>query len=433
MVLREESSASVLNWKLADSTNCSGPPGKWTWCSELRYLSGPSHLEWETGITMTAAIKLIIAVCGIFGSFSYFALLQEDLFKKEYAGVKFKSTFFMMVAERGVNAAVALVFIMVRSLQRFEGIAHRFVMPRPLRIPVQPLNGPNSWVAREAQQEVPSTGRKLTSPLFVPAALWRFGSQDSHQGNLRIRSDPDACHGCIQRGPPLRLVPDPGLMRLPRAAARRSCPSSNAARAQRPISSAAGALSPPFLFVALTRICGAAQVLGKSCKMVPVMLFGILIGGKWNDYGLTDYVQVILVTVGVVIFNFGAPVKPGKGGGSDSSYGLALIAGSLALDGCTGGLQDRVKKSTALLNKAKPGAKCEPPRHPLVLFRSRSLLRESPLRAPVCTRVSTLRPCRQQHQLHALIVRTVCAGRRRLSRCFTPTSLARSSPLASPW
>jgi hypothetical protein len=35
-----------------------------------------------------------------------------------------------------------------------------------------------------------------------------------------------------------------------------------------------------------------AQVLGKSCKMVPVMLFGILIGGKWKDYKLTDYLQV---------------------------------------------------------------------------------------------------------------------------------------------
>ncbi len=45
------------------------------------------------------------------------------------------------------------------------------------------------------------------------------------------------------------------------------------------------------------------------------------------------------MTVGVVVFNFGAPVKPGKGGQSDSTYGLALIAFSLALDGATGGIQ----------------------------------------------------------------------------------------------
>jgi hypothetical protein len=48
---------------------------------------------------------------------------------------------------------------------------------------------------------------------------------------------------------------------------------------------------------------------------------------------------VLIVTVGVVVFNFGAPVKAGKGGQSDSTYGLALIAFSLALDGATGGIQ----------------------------------------------------------------------------------------------
>ena len=58
-------------------------------------------------------IKLALAVGGIFFSFSYFALLQEDLFKKLYAGERFKSTFFMMVAERGVNALVAFIFLLV--------------------------------------------------------------------------------------------------------------------------------------------------------------------------------------------------------------------------------------------------------------------------------------------------------------------------------
>ena len=64
-------------------------------------------------------LKLVVAVGGIFFSFSYFALLQEDLFKKPYGGERFKSTFFMMVAERGVNAVVALVFLLVRFLANF--------------------------------------------------------------------------------------------------------------------------------------------------------------------------------------------------------------------------------------------------------------------------------------------------------------------------
>ena len=45
-------------------------------------------------------------MCGV-------CVFQEDLFKKEYGadakgkgGQKFKSTFFMMVAERGINALV---------------------------------------------------------------------------------------------------------------------------------------------------------------------------------------------------------------------------------------------------------------------------------------------------------------------------------------
>jgi hypothetical protein len=58
-------------------------------------------------------LKLVVAVGGIFFSFGYFALLQEDLFKKPYGGERFKSTFFMMVAERGVNALVAFTFLMV--------------------------------------------------------------------------------------------------------------------------------------------------------------------------------------------------------------------------------------------------------------------------------------------------------------------------------
>ena len=66
--------------------------------------------------------------------------------------------------------------------------------------------------------------------------------------------------------------------------------------------------------------------------------------------------KVAVVTAGVVVFNFGAPVKKGHGGGSDSTYGLALIAFSLFLDGLTGGLQDRVKATTIEMNPDKKNA-----------------------------------------------------------------------------
>ncbi|EKX39359.1 hypothetical protein GUITHDRAFT_114557 [Guillardia theta CCMP2712] len=194
------------------------------------------------------SVKVALAIAGIFGSFGYFAVLQEDLFKKSYAGQKFKATFFMMVAERGANALVALFFLLI-----FGG--------SNLKIPIKEISvsGASQMLAMAASNEA------------------------------------------------LRYVSYP------------------------------------------------TQVLGKSCKMVPVFLMGILIGGK--KYGWDTYLQVITVTAGVVIFNFGAPAKPGKGGGSDSAYGLSLIALSLVLDGVTGGLQDRVKKTAQTLNnnpKAKP-------------------------------------------------------------------------------
>lgn len=205
---------------------------------------------------MMATIKMSIAVAGIFGSFGYFAILQEDLFKKQYGadakgegGQKFKSTFFMMVAERGINALVAMVFLVIGG------------------------------------------GSKCMVPVAEIAVSG--GTQ-----MMAMASSNEA----------LRYVSYP------------------------------------------------TQVLGKSCKMVPVFLMGILIGGKKYDW--TMYFQVAVVTAGVVVFNFGAPVKAGKGGGADSSYGLGLICFSLVLDGLTGGLQDKVKNTVKTLNPEKgAGAK----------------------------------------------------------------------------
>ena len=96
---------------------------------------------------------------------------------------------------------------------------------------------------------------------------------------------------------------------------------------------------------ALRYVSYATQVLGKSCKMVPVMAGGLILGGK--SYKATEYLQVVLVTVGVIVFNFGGK---SSGKGSDSSYGLVLICVSLLMDMVTGGLQDKVKASTKKLN-----------------------------------------------------------------------------------
>jgi len=189
--------------------------------------------------------KLLFACAGIFFSFSYFAVLQEDVYKKDYGGEKFVYTFLALLVERGVNAGIAFACMAV-----FGGSG--------LKI---------------AHMEIFNSG---ISQMFAMA-----GSNEA-----------------------LRYVSYP------------------------------------------------TQVLGKSCKMVPVMAGGLILGGK--SYSVFEYAQVTLITLGVVFFNFGGKSK--KGGG-DSTYGLVLIGFSLFMDAVTGGLQDKVKAKTKELNPGVASAK----------------------------------------------------------------------------
>jgi UDP-galactose transporter B1 len=114
---------------------------------------------------------------------------------------------------------------------------------------------------------------------------------------------------------------------------------------------------------ALRYVSYPTQVLGKSCKMVPVMAGGIVLGGK--RYSAVEYMQVALITLGVCVFNFGGKRK--KGGAVDQPYGLALIAASLLMDMVTGGLQDKVKLRTKQLNPLVQGPK-RPSMHESMLW-----------------------------------------------------------------
>ena len=189
---------------------------------------------------MSSGIKLLFAASGIFLSFSYFAVLQEDVYKTAYGhdNQRFSATFLALTLERGINALVALIGILTLGSSK-------------LNIPLTSIfnSGISQMLAMAASNEA------------------------------------------------LRYVSYP------------------------------------------------TQVLGKSCKMVPVMAGGFFIGGK--RYAVAQYVQVILITLGVTVFNFGGKKKAG---GADSSYGLLLIGIALVLDAVTGGLQDKVKARTKELN-----------------------------------------------------------------------------------
>merc|ERR1719453_2993982 len=98
------------------------------------------------------------------------------------------------------------------------------------------------------------------------------------------------------------------------------------------------------------------------------MIGGVLVGGK--SYTLFEYLQVLVITGGVVVFNFGGKKK--KTGQGDSAFGLGLILFSLVMDAVTGGLQDKVKKSTAELNPDADSPKPTPTMHESMLYTNAS-------------------------------------------------------------
>ena len=91
------------------------------------------------------------------------------------------------------------------------------------------------------------------------------------------------------------------------------------------------------------------------------MLGGLVLGGR--KFSRFQYLSVAFVTFGVFLFNYGKPSSSGKSASvrENSTYGLILIFLSLVFDAITGGLQDKVKVSTKILNPshrktAKPSA-----------------------------------------------------------------------------
>lgn len=83
------------------------------------------------------------------------------------------------------------------------------------------------------------------------------------------------------------------------------------------------------------------QVLFKSCKPVPVMIFGVLLGKK---YPLRKYVNVIIITCGVALFMGGGNSTNNGGGMAAEStlLGALMLSVSLCFDGATGAYEDKL-------------------------------------------------------------------------------------------
>ena len=77
----------------------------------------------------------------------------------------------------------------------------------------------------------------------------------------------------------------------------------------------------PFGFAALNYITYPAMVLGKSCKLVPVMLMNVLLYRR--KFAAHKYLVVAMVTVGITMFMGFGKEKPGKSGKSSGDLSMS--------------------------------------------------------------------------------------------------------------
>merc|ERR1719299_356480 len=94
-------------------------------------------------------------------------------------------------------------------------------------------------------------------------------------------------------------------------------------------------------YEALKYVSFPVQMLGKSFKMMPVMVWGMAIAGK--SYSWTDWMIAGAVTGGVTEFLMTGQINSAHAQGS-SSYGLLLLACFLGLDGFTSTFQEKLFK-----------------------------------------------------------------------------------------
>ncbi|KAF7299155.1 hypothetical protein MIND_00864100 [Mycena indigotica] len=100
----------------------------------------------------------------------------------------------------------------------------------------------------------------------------------------------------------------------------------------------------PFGFASLSYISYPAMVLGKSCKLVPVMIMNVLLYRR--KFAPHKYLVVAMVTTGITIFMGLAPSKPAKAKASvtpnGNLIGLTYLLINLAIDGATNSTQDEI-------------------------------------------------------------------------------------------
>lgn len=103
-------------------------------------------------------------------------------------------------------------------------------------------------------------------------------------------------------------------------------------------------IGPACGLIALKNISYPAQVLAKSCKMVPVMIMGTILHKK--RYSALEYVCMSMIGVGISLFARKSSSKvTSKLAAPNAPLGYFLCFVNLTLDGYTNAFQDEINKN----------------------------------------------------------------------------------------
>ncbi|EQC33586.1 hypothetical protein SDRG_08694 [Saprolegnia diclina VS20] len=90
--------------------------------------------------------------------------------------------------------------------------------------------------------------------------------------------------------------------------------------------------------LALRYVSYIFRVLGKTCKPIPIMAIGLLLG---KSYPRRKYASVALVTLGAIIFFAFMQRRHAESPATDAALGALLVLISLGFDGATGALEEK--------------------------------------------------------------------------------------------
>ena len=111
-------------------------------------------------------------------------------------------------------------------------------------------------------------------------------------------------------------------------------------------SSLSNSISSWSQYEALKYVSFPAQVLSKSCKIIPVMLVGIVVNHK--SYPLAEYVDALLISSGATIFTLMGKSSSHVSTQTDSYVGIGLLLLYLFCDSFTSQWQSRIYKKNGI-------------------------------------------------------------------------------------